>query len=188
MNAQVFFSDRRNGANPVVHQTCFSPLWKHSIWSFAHGKVLRPKEKRTLWPKLTCQQLCTSFQCLPDSPPDSDMPISGGSRVQQIRLHPPTHPLLEACKDINLMRVQNGLIEIKCTQKNSWVFCYFLVQSLFETFVVWGFTQDNQKTKTTICLFGFLQKNPWLNTARFKRMAFVVTWHNKFWNTSFTIK
>ena len=26
-------------------------------------------------------------------------------------------PLLEACKDINLMRVQNGLIEIKRTQK-----------------------------------------------------------------------
>jgi hypothetical protein len=150
------------------------------------------QKKISHWPMLTFQQLCTSFQCLPDSPPRlagwGIFQISGGSRVQQIRPHPPSQPLLEACKDINLMRVQNGLIEIKCTQKKQ-----LSVLLLLSAITVWNVCclrlhSGQQKTKTTICLFGFLRKNPWLNTAMFKRMAFVVTWHNKFWNTSFTTK
>ena len=78
--------------------------------------------------------------------------ISGGSRVQQIRLHPPSQPLLEACKDINFNEGAEHTCLKKVHRKKQLVVlqlqCYHSKRLLVET----SLRQQNRKKQNNNCL------------------------------------
>ena len=87
--------------------------------------------------------------------------ISGGSRVQQIRLPPPSQPLLEACKDINFNEGAEQTCLKKVHRKNSWLFCNFSATTVNVCWLRLHSGNNRKKTKQQLFVgLVFLRVNP----------------------------
>ena len=169
-----------------------SPLWRIQknacllvVWSFDQNK------KISHWPMLTFQQLCTSFQCLPDSPPDSQ-----GGGYFKYRVGRESNKLDCTLPPTLAWGVQGHKLEWGC--KTDWfgisalkktVDCFATsAQPLF--YVCWLRLHSGNNKRNNNCLFVwfFLRANPWRNTEQLSEHHLL--WHHttNLWNTTFTIK
>ena len=159
VNAHVFFSSGfRNGANPVVHQTCLHlcDASKKMLACSLYGPLTKTRKYR-IDPCWLFNSFARVFSAYRIPPPDSQ---GGGYFKYRVGREsnkldctlPPTlawgvqgHKLEWGCK--------TDWFGISALKKNSWLFCYFSATTVLRLLIETSLRQQ-QKT-TTVCLFGF---------------------------------